>query len=686
MASETYTNDLIHETSPYLLQHAHNPVNWHAWKPETLAKAVKEDKPILVSIGYSTCHWCHVMERESFEDPSIASLMNELFINIKVDREERPDIDMIYMEAVQILTGSGGWPLNCFLLPDGRPFYGGTYFPSDEWYGRATWRQVLVNIARAYQQQRETVIEQATKLTLSIKGNEKRFISEINSNVLSPEKESDISKLFYKIEEQFDKIDGGFGGAPKFPQTKTIDFLMSIFYAFGNKPALSHALLSIKKMVRGGIYDQIGGGFARYSTDSAWLVPHFEKMLYDNALLIKSMADLFRLTKDQEVGRAIHETMNFIQSEMMHPEGGFYSAIDADSEGIEGKFYVWQKTEIDKLLGDDAPLFCEIYNVTEAGNWEHSNILNLSESLENYCKIRDLDIPNTLETIKKCKKILLNFRNQRIRPGLDDKILLAWNALTISAYSEAGMALQHKPYIEIAIEQQQKVKSFFQNSDGSLMHSFKNGNASICGMLDDYAFYIESLLILFQATQAEKYLIEAKNYIDYTIEGFYDKNDGLFYYTSDQQTDIILRKKELFDNATPSGNAVMCRCLLISGTIFDENKYTEMAIRMLKAVDKSVSLYPSSFGYWAKNKLLLQMGLEEIVVDGKDQDTLVEEINTIYSSGRIIMKTNLESTNWPMLLNKEKSEQSLIYLCKDFNCYKPVSSIKELCELLKNQS
>lgn len=686
MASETYTNELIHETSPYLLQHAHNPVNWHAWKPETLAKAVKEDKPILVSIGYSTCHWCHVMERESFEDPSIASLMNELFINIKVDREERPDIDMIYMEAVQILSGSGGWPLNCFLLPDGRPFYGGTYFPSDERYGRATWRQVLVNIARAYQQQRETVIEQATKLTLSIKGNEKRFISEINSNVLSPEKESDISKLFYKIEEQFDKIDGGFGGAPKFPQTKTIDFLMSIFYAFGNKPALSHALLSIKKMVSGGIYDQIGGGFARYSTDSAWLVPHFEKMLYDNALLIKSMADLFRLTKDQEVGRAIHETMNFIQSEMMHPEGGFYSAIDADSEGIEGKFYVWQKTEIEKLLGDDAPLFCEIYNVTEAGNWEYSNILNLSESLENYCKIRDLDIPNTLETIKKCKKILLNFRNQRIRPGLDDKILLAWNALMISAYSEAGMALQHKPYIEIAIEQQQKVKSFFQNSDGSLMHSFKNGNASICGMLDDYAFYIESLLILFQATQAEKYLIEAKNYIDYTIEGFYDKNDGLFYYTSDQQTDIILRKKELFDNATPSGNAVMCRCLLISGTIFDENKYTEMAIRMLKAVDKSVSLYPSSFGYWAKNKLLLQMGLEEIVVDGKDQDTLVEEINTIYSTGRIIMKTNLESTNWPMLLNKEKSEQSLIYLCKDFNCYKPVSSIKELCELLKNQS
>ena len=684
MTDHTYTNELIHETSPYLLQHAHNPVDWHAWKPEVFEKAKEENKPILVSIGYSTCHWCHVMERESFEDPSVASLMNELFVNIKVDREERPDVDMIYMEAVQVLSGSGGWPLNCFLLPDGRPFFGGTYFPPDERYGRASWRHVLLNISKAYHEKPSMVKEQAEKLTRAIQSNERRFISTIEAGEQKDDHQTDLSGLFSKLRDQFDMKNGGFGSAPKFPQTKSIDLLLSLYYFEDNRQALEHAIFSLKKMMEGGIYDHLRGGFSRYATDAAWLIPHFEKMLYDNALLLRSLADLFRITKDPSVETTIRETVEFIFSELQHREGGYFSALDADSEGVEGKFYVWSKEEIDSVLGSESELFCDIYGVSEHGNWEETNILNLEESVNDYCNRLGLDEKSIFERLERNKLRLLEIRNTRIRPGLDDKILLSWNALLVTALAEAGAALGENKYLTQAINDMSVLKNYFYKQDGRLWHSFKKGVASIEGMLDDYAFLIESNIALFIATQDENYLTEAKQLASLTIENFYDESDGLFFFTSDLQKDIILRKKELFDNATTSGNAVMCRNLMYLGIIFDESSFSNKASKMLKSVGRSIRLYPSSFGYWAKNLLLDRYGIEEIVLTGSNKADIHDKILKDYSAGRIIMQLSKEKENWPMLLNKEDSEETLIYLCKGYNCFRPVSDLKELHALLKN--
>ena len=681
MTNHEYTNELIHESSPYLLQHAHNPVNWHAWKPETLAKAVAEDKPILVSIGYSTCHWCHVMERESFEDPSVAALMNELFINIKVDREERPDIDHIYMEAVQFITGAGGWPLNCFLLPDGRPFYGGTYFPPEERYGRASWRQVLVNIAKAYKDQKSAVTEQADRLTGAIAENEKRFISDSRLIKTNDNAAQDLPDFFKKIDEQFDATYGGFGSAPKFPQTQTIDLLLATHYYQKNDEELVQALFTIKKMIRGGIYDQLGGGFARYATDAAWLIPHFEKMLYDNAMLVRTMADVYRITKDTEIEHSIHETLAFICKEMTGTEGGFFSAIDADSEGVEGKFYIWKKEEIENVLGDGTQLFCKIYNVTRSGNWEGHNILNLADSVKDYCVKNKLDYHQTTTDLERQKKILLNKRNERVRPGTDDKILLGWNALMLTAYAEAGMALGNKTYITIAVEQHKYIKDMFRRDDGAFNHTYKDGKAKIDAMFDDYAFYIEALIALFHSTQEVSYLYEARELTEYMFGEFYEEVDGMFYFTG-AHADNIVRKKDFFDSATPSGNAVHCRNLMYLGVIFDLKKYSDTAERMLNAMDASVRLYPTSFAYWAKNRMIHHYGLEEVVTSGRYKDQFVEQINMIYSAGRILMKTGIGRGDLILLLNKEETEESLIYLCKDYNCQRPVHSIEAFVEML----
>ena len=384
-------NHLINETSPYLLQHAHNPVEWYAWKPEAFERAKAENKPILVSIGYSTCHWCHVMERESFENQDVADIMNQLFVCIKVDREERPDVDQIYMEACQIISGSGGWPLNCFLLPDGRPFFAGTYYPPQSAYGRPSWIQVLHNLSNAFQQKRDVVEQQANQLTDIIRNSDKNYVKnteggdfeKLEGGAPSVFNTSYLENVFYALRERFDRVEGGFGGAPKFPSTMSIQFLMDYHFYTKNEEALAHAELSLIKMIQGGIYDQIGGGFARYATDREWLIPHFEKMLYDNALLITTLSDAYKLTKKDIYSETIEETLTFILRDMTAPDGGFYSAYDADSEGVEGKFYVWKKAEIETILGADAPLFCAFYDVSEEGNWEESSILWRQKTIQN---------------------------------------------------------------------------------------------------------------------------------------------------------------------------------------------------------------------------------------------------------------------------------------------------------------
>ncbi|MEM9821064.1 MAG: thioredoxin domain-containing protein, partial [Bacteroidota bacterium] len=595
-------NQLIHETSPYLLQHAHNPVHWYAWKEEAFQKAKEEDKPILVSIGYSTCHWCHVMERESFEDAEVAAFMNEHFINIKVDREERPDVDQIYMEACQAINQSGGWPLNCFLLPDGRPFYAATYFPPEPAYRRPSWQQVLNNISKAFRQKRSVVEEQADKLTGIIRQSDQTLVNAIEGldrkHLFTPD---GLEQMYAHLEEHFDRAAGGFGGAPKFPSTMALHFLLEQQQLNGTGHQKSHALHSLNKMIRGGIYDQLGGGFARYTVDKEWLVPHFEKMLYDNALLVSLLADAYKATGDALYQASIQETLAFIAREMTSKEGGFYTALDADSEGEEGKFYVWDKSEIDQILGSHADLFCEFYDVSEEGNWEEKNILWRREPLEAFAERRQLDPEDFRQNLSESKAKLMQARAQRIRPGLDDKHLLSWNALQCIAYAKAYSALQDPTYLQAAERNLEfMLKNFKKGADFSLFHTYKNGKAQYDAFLEDYAYLIEALLEVYFVNFDLDLIHQATAFLEYVIAHFYDTDHHLFYFTSNDQSDVIVRKKDIYDSAIPSGNAVMAGNLWRLAILLDEAKYKQMATDMLLAVRTSILRYPLSFGQWSR--------------------------------------------------------------------------------------
>ncbi len=568
-------NLLQYETSPYLLQHAHNPVDWHPWGELALTKAKEQNKPILVSIGYAACHWCHVMERESFENESVAALMNEHFINIKIDREERPDLDAIYMDAVQMISGSGGWPLNVFLTPDTKPFYGGTYFPPVNTYNRSSWKDVLLAINQAWHEKQEEIIEQANGLTDHIKNSSLFGQLEKSEAVFTAASLETITK---NLLAQADSEWGGFGRAPKFPQTFSIQFLLrqsvnressSVSSSlntdmlddlnelknnaeFGDSshdsrltshgPGLAQALLSIDKMIQGGIYDQLQGGFARYSTDAQWLAPHFEKMLYDNALLISVICEAYQLTRIDSYKSVIEQTMSFIKKEWQSAEGGFFSAYDADSEGIEGKYYVWEKKEIDHLLGEEAPLFCRFYDVSEAGNWEHTNILWVQQNLESFCEAENLDLAKTKEMLEKSKSVLLAARENRIKPLLDDKILLGWNALMITACCKAYGALGNKDYITMAIACENFIQQKMQDENGRLFHNYKQ-KAANPAFLDDYALYVQALIHLQECTGNLEYLYRAKNYIELVEKDFSDDSSPFFFYTPSWQKDVVVTEK-----------------------------------------------------------------------------------------------------------------------------------------------
>ncbi|HJU45609.1 MAG TPA: thioredoxin domain-containing protein, partial [Chitinophagaceae bacterium] len=463
-----HANRLVHETSPYLLQHAHNPVDWFPWGEEALEKAKREDKPILVSIGYAACHWCHVMERESFENEETAAIMNEHFVNIKIDREERPDLDHIYMDAVQAMTGSGGWPLNVFLTPDCRPFYGGTYFPPKPAFNRASWTEILQQVSDAFKNKRTEIDAQADNLTDYLERSNS-FESKFKMDINAGPGEADLHTIYNNCMKNADRKEGGFGNAPKFPQTFTIQYLLRYYHFTKKTAALEQACLSLDKMVQGGIYDQVGGGFARYSTDAEWLAPHFEKMLYDNALLVSVLSEAYQLTNRELYRRAIEQTMDFIHREMLSPENGFYSALDADSEGEEGKFYVWDKTEIDEVLGDDAELFCAFYDVSEQGNWEGHNILRVKKPAEEFAAERGMSPEELEQRLQKSRSLLLERRSQRIRPALDDKILLSWNSLMNMAYSKAYTVLQKEEYRQQAVSNMQfMLKAFATQSPSAV--------------------------------------------------------------------------------------------------------------------------------------------------------------------------------------------------------------------------
>jgi uncharacterized protein YyaL (SSP411 family) len=532
-------NQLINETSPYLLQHAHNPVDWYPWSSEALERAAKEDKPILLSIGYSACHWCHVMEHESFENAAIAEIMNRHFINIKVDREERPDLDQIYMTAVQIMTGGGGWPMTMFLLPTGEPVFGGTYFPPDDRYGRPGFKRVLETIADAYRTRRSELIENAKGLRehLSRQAFRKSDTESVDLSLL------DVA--YRAMASRFDPREGGFGGAPKFPPSMSLDFLLRYHHRTGDDHALHMVTITLDKMAYGGMYDQVGGGFHRYSTDAQWLVPHFEKMLYDNALLARVYVDAFRVTRDALYRRIAEETLDFVVREMRAPNGAFYSTQDADSEGVEGKFYVWSLQEFRSVVGADANLLADYFDVTDHGNWEETNILHVTSEADD----------SLLAKIAAAKGKLYAAREKRIRPARDEKVLTDWNGLMLRAFAEAAAALGRDDYRTVA----EANADFVLNTlwDGNrLLHSFKDGRARFNGYLDDYANMVDGLFALYQLTFDYKWLDAATRIADRMIEQFWDEESGGFYFTGKDHESLLTRTKDFFDNATPSGNSV----------------------------------------------------------------------------------------------------------------------------------
>jgi uncharacterized protein YyaL (SSP411 family) len=679
-----HTNRLIHESSPYLLQHAHNPVDWYPWGAEALEKARLENKPILVSIGYSACHWCHVMEKESFEDEATAELMNRYFVNIKIDREERPDLDHIYMDAVQAMTGSGGWPLNVFLTPDTRPFFGGTYFPPVRAYQRSSWKEVLEAVHQTFTQKRDEIEAQAAGLT--------DHLINAASFGLQPQALPDtfftnetLQQIAANLLSTADTTWGGFGNAPKFPQTFLIQYLLRHYHFTRDEAALRQALLSLDKMIQGGIYDQAGGGFARYSTDKKWLAPHFEKMLYDNALLVQVLAEAYQLTRFERYATVIRQTLRFVERELMSPHNGFYSALDADSEGVEGKYYTWQKQEIDELLGADAPLFCELYNVSEEGNWEETNILWLPETPEAFAARKGMDIAVLQEKIAGWQHTLLLQREKRVRPQLDNKILLGWNALMNTAFSKAYAALGETRYRQVAQENMLFLQSHFKQGDGWL-HTLKKEGAAIGAFLDDYAFLVQALIALQEITGDTGYLRQAAEITGYVQQHFREEGSGYFYFTPSSQHDVVVRKKEVYDGATPSGNATMACNLYYLSIVFNNADWAGQASRMIASLGQAIVRYPSSFGVWALLAQLITEGMNEIAVVGAAAADTAAEVLGHYIPNKIIQFAPDENPSFPLLAGKKAGSEAVqIYLCKNYACQAPVTGTGALMAQLERK-
>jgi uncharacterized protein YyaL (SSP411 family) len=686
-------NLLIHETSPYLLQHAHNPVEWYAWKPEAFERAKAEDKPILVSIGYSTCHWCHVMERESFENEDIAAFMNAHFINIKVDREERPDVDAIYMEACQILTGGGGWPLNCFLTPEARPFYAGTYYPPRPAHNRPSWLQLMQHLANLWETQRASVMEQAERLMGHMERNDDVLVQksgsttpvadQLTESLAQPFTRDLLDNIYYRMRERFDRLEGGFGGAPKFPSTMAIQFLLNYAHFTGNPEALEHARLSLDKMIQGGIYDQLEGGFARYSTDREWLAPHFEKMLYDNALLVTVLSDAFKLTGEVRYRETIEETLGYIERVMTHSEGGFYSAQDADSEGVEGKYYVWSKSEIDSLLApEDANLFCAFYDVSDAGNWEHHNILRRTADYDEFASANNMQAEILRSRMQHARTVLLNVRDQRIPPGLDDKCLLGWNALMCSAFVAAYTATGHEPWKERAVRNMAFMLEKFDDGE-RLYHTWKDGKAQYDAFLDDYAFLIAALLDLYQISFDVQYLHTAEKYTDVVLSYFNQEGGALFYFTDSRQHNLIMRKKDLYDNATPSGNSTMALNLERLGLHLDRRTWRDRSAAMLLELRDSVERFPLSFARWACAIQNAVYGWHEVALIGAHAFKKALALQQVFVPNAVWAASESENSTLPLLADKTGTDDALIYVCRDYTCQRPVVNMEFFRELIQ---
>lgn len=661
-------NKLIHATSPYLLQHAHNPVDWHEWGPDALQKAITEDKPILVSIGYSSCHWCHVMERESFEKESIAEVMNEFFICIKVDREERPDIDQVYMDAVHILGVQGGWPLNVFLTPEQKPFFGGTYFTPQ------VWVEVLSNINRAYHANREQIEETAEELRMHLLTSDvSRYKQQPADSALIP----DLNEIYNKIQVKFDKKWGGMDKEPKFIMPSIWLFLLRLAHLTRDPDALNHIVFTLKKISMGGIYDQVGGGFSRYSVDRYWFAPHFEKMLYDNAQLLSLYSEAYSITKDESFRNIVYETFGWLQREMSHSGGGFYSALDADSEGVEGKYYIWTKKELQGILGNDEPFVSAYYGIKDEGNWEHgSNIMMRTTDDSQFMPEHSLT-PHELDLIlRRTKKKLLEVRSKRIPPALDDKIIAGWNAMTICGLTDAYRMFHDPVFLNAAVKNIRFIEKELVNG-GILYRSFKNKRSSTEGFMDDYAFFIQALIRIYQVTFDENYLRRAAEVMRYVIDQFYDTSDGFFFYTSSNSEPLITRKKEIFDNVIPSSNAVMAQNLNQLGLLFDRDDWKKMAASMVDSLSHLVKGEPGFMSHWAIVYAEIKNGLAEIVMTGENIHSLRSELHQNFLPFAIIQGSENHS-NIPLQKDKVAvNGKPTIYVCHNKTCKLPVHTVGE---------
>ena len=689
MTEHAFTNRLIKETSPYLLQHAHNPVDWFPWGEEAFEIARREQKPLLLSIGYSACHWCHVMEHESFENEAIARLMNENFVNIKVDREERPDLDQIYMSAVQMMTHHGGWPMTVFLTPEAVPFYAGTYFPPEDRYNMPGFPHVLISVADAYGERPDDVQQTAA----SVLGELQRSTTTLESSELLS---ADLLETAYRgIIKNYDSTNGGFGDAPKFPPAMTLEFLLHTFYRTGSQQALEIVRHTCRKMAEGGIYDQLGGGFHRYATDARWLVPHFEKMLYDNALLSRLYLHYYQVSRDESARTVAEGILDYVAREMTDPAGGFYSTQDADSEGVEGKFFVWSLDEIKQLLGErDAVLFAAYYNVTNDGNFEGKNILNVTRGQSEVGATENLTIEELSATLERARTILFAEREKRVKPARDEKVLTAWNGLMLASFAEAAAILSRSDYLVVA---KQNARFVLDNlhREGLLLRTYKDGQAKLNAYLEDYAFLIDGLVTLFETSGELEWLEEACRLTATMIQEFWDDKEGGFFYTGRSHETLIVRSKDFFDNATPAGNSIAAEVLLSVGLLTDNTDYQRRAATILRLTASTIQRYPSGFG-----RLLCALDFylgtpKEIAIIGDasaaETRSLLDEIWKPYLPNKVVAQAApadaVAAEIVPLVRNRPQvGNQATAYVCEHFTCKTPATSPAELATQLLNRT
>ncbi len=671
------SNRLKDETSPYLLQHADNPVDWFPWGDEAFDLAKAQDKPVLLSIGYSACHWCHVMAHESFEDAQTAALMNELYISIKVDREERPDVDAVYMSAVQALTHSGGWPLTVFLTPEGKPFYGGTYYPPEDRLGHPGFRRVLSSLAGVWQERRGEALEAAESLTGQLAAQVPSVPGDLDKSVMADALET--------LSGTFDPVYGGFGSAPKFPPHTALEFLMRR----AEPRALELATVTLTKMAQGGLYDQLGGGFSRYSTDARWLVPHFEKMLYDNAQLVSRYAEAFAQTQSPLYKRVIEDTLAFAERELMSPEGGFYSALDADSEGVEGKYYVWTAAELDALLGEDSGLVKAHYGVTPAGNFEGQSILFVAQSVEALAEQFSLAEAEVAEKLNCAKEILFDARQPRVRPGLDDKILCSWNGLMLSAYADAGRVLRREDHLETARATARFMQQVF-HQNGRLKHTYKAGQAKVEGLLEDYVYFAQGLVSLYGATLEADWLLLALDLTETIVKDFYDSDAGGFFSTV-PGGDLIVRPKDLFDAATPSGNGAAAELLVTLSRYTDNRAWEDLALATVKPLQEAMRRYPTGFASCLTATQTLYVVPREVVIFGDRNDpetqallAVLGDVDTTHTALALVETAdNALIEKLPFTQNRDRVEgHPTAYVCERGACRLPVTTPETLREQL----